>query len=271
MGNPAQHQFRFSLTLAVALTAIFVSVASSTAWTQTPLVLDPGITEPRGLAWDGNRFWLIGGFGGDEDFLIGIDPQNGNLVRVELPGSDFKDPSVLAWQESDGTFWVADDRTRLISKLEINQASSSVNVISAFEGPDQDRSTLGISGIEWDGRQDREGLWVCTSLGLCTTIRKLDVREDNRRRVMTSLYPVCDPRGLAILGESLWTVAYGRTTYASKLLNFDISNTDWQSIKASRDLRSVVAGRAPVGLSRRAGTLWVLDQEEKAIRVLKIW
>ena len=119
-----------------------------------------------------------------------------------------------------------------------------------------------MTGVEWDEGGAYPGLWMCTSLGLCTTVKKIDVESG---RVLISFYPVCDPRGLAIRDRTLWTVSAGNRRLSSKLMRFDISEDDWRQVKRSRTLGPVVPVELLSGLTTRADTLWTLDRAERTV------
>lgn len=266
----AAHQRALAVMFAVAVLA--TTTVGGSAWAQTPLRIDPGIIDPRGLAWDGSHFWFIGGLNSDNNVLFRLNPQSGVIdPQATLPSPDFGDVRAIAWRRSDETFWIADDETHLIWNIRVGPSAPSVAIESRFGAPDRDFRKMDVTGLEWDDRPGKQGLWICTSQGLCTTIRKLNVGEHVQRRVIASFYPVCDPRGLVIAGGKLWSVAFGQPPYSSKLLSFSLSDDDdWRSMKASRSFGWAVAGTAPVGLSRRDQHLWVLDQNDRLIRSLKV-
>jgi len=268
--NSVSRQRALGVMIAVAVLAM--TTVGGSAWAQNPLPIDSGVINPRGLAWDGSHFWFIGGLGSDDNVLFRVNPQNGVIdPQARLPSPDFGDVRAIAWRRSDETFWIADDETQLIWNIRVSPSAPSISVESRFGAPDRDFEKMNVTGLEWDDRPGEEGLWVCTSKGLCSTIRKLNVGENVARRVVISFYPVCDPRGLAIAGGKLWSVAFGQPPHSSKLLSFNLSEDDhWSSIKASRKLSRAVAGNAQVGLSRRDQNLWVLDQHDRLIRLLRV-
>ncbi len=253
-----------------AFSVLAITAAGGSAWAQNPLPIDQGIIDPRGLAWDGSHFWFIGGLSTDDNVLFQLDPQSGVIEpRATLPSPDFGDVRAITWRRSDQTFWIADDETHLIWNIRVRPSAASITIESRFGAPDRDFRKMDVTGLEWDDRPNKEGLWVCTSQGLCTTIRKLNVGEHVQRRVITSFYPVCDPRGLTIANGKLWSVAFGKPPHSSKLLSFSLSDDDdWRPMRASRKVGWAVAGGSPVGLSRRDHQLWVLDQNDRLIRFL---
>jgi len=255
----AAHQRALAVMFAVAVLA--TTTVGGSAWAQTPLRIDPGIIDPRGLAWDGSHFWIIGG---EHPRLYAIDPDTGDAEReIDLSPLGLRKPMVIAWQQSDRTFWLGDDGTRRIYKFEVVTTNPYVNLVRSFSAPDEDLNEIVMTGLAWDGRQGRtEGLWLCTSMGLCTTIRKL---EAERGDILLSFYPVCAPRGLAILGDTLWTVALGDGLIPSRLMAFDIEDDDWTRIKASRQAGWVVAADRLARLAVKDQNPWLLDSKAKKL------
>jgi len=264
MVKPMQGHFHRFLASAVVLTGVLVWVTSSSVWAQQTINLDVEIRDPRGLAWDGSSesFWINGG---DALVLFELDGDTGAILRrVSLPSPQFQYPRNLAWQPSDEsgeTFWLADEGTRMLSKVWVGPNDGDVEIVHSFDAPDADLGEIVVTGLEWDSGS-HPGVWMCTSLGLCTTIRKIDAESGD---VLVSFYPVCDPRGLAILDNTLWTVSKGDALMPSRLMVFDITEDEWTRIKRSRRLEWVVVADRPVGLTTRDGDLWLIDREARTL------
>lgn len=188
---------RFVFTLAVVLTWLssaaalpnpMAAVAMETIGPSVISIAAPG-SDTVGLAWGGNRLWAS-----DRQKKEILYYENDTWVTLLAWENE---PGPLAWG-NDG-LWVVDEEAGQIVRLEMEADSLTRTPIPIPQTAL--REVPSITGLAWDGN----ALWFCTGCGLCSTIYQIDPGNGD---ILQSFFPSCVPRGLAINGGGLWTVAY---------------------------------------------------------------
>lgn len=209
-------------------------------------IWSPG-PQPEGIAWDGTHLWVIDG---QQRMLYKLDPFEGKPIQ-ELEVAVEK-PRSLAWDGAN--FWVVDEAEGLILRID-PETGEQVKSIPAppveVEGP------WSYSGLTWDG----EKLWLAVSAAWCSSVKCIDPESGE---IVCSLFPMCDPRGLASDGNYLWMIAYNEGDNPSKIAQRVISK-DLAEMAQSQDFIADIPVIDPGDMTFMDGGLWILDREEGRI------
>jgi hypothetical protein len=169
-------------------------------------------------------------------------------------------PTAIA---SDGErVWVAGDN------LETSLPSFDISIFRAKDGQPlgflkaekaRSRSLGGsIKALTWDGKT----LWSAVAAGFSSSISEID---PNSGKVLRSFFANCDPRGVAISGDHVWTLCDNGAGRAS--IDGRIMGKDEASFQSSRQFIADTVGE-PVSLVKREGSFFLLALADRSIHRL---
>jgi hypothetical protein len=224
-----------------------------------PPLKTPGALS-AGLAWDGTKFWA-------SDFVLGKiyrqnDAGDGWKKWLDWPGN----PGPLAWQDGVG-LWVVDEGAKELVLLTTDSATPLRTTVPI--PPAALREFHAITGLAWDGRT----LWLATGCGLCSSFFRV---HPSTGKVLQSIFPNCEPRGLAFLpGESpsagtLWTVAYSGPKKSALLSSRNVAIrqgvvSSAQTLFAFSVDDEIVPPQDPIAILTRTDEIWVVDRDSGRI------
>jgi hypothetical protein len=155
-----------------------------------------------GLAWDGSAFWASDRTATDSG-IYRRDPDTGVWERQFMWTGPYLGPITL-----DGSaLWVVDESLGAIFRIDMTSGRTlgrvAIPPTALWKPP-------AVTGVTWDGK----ALWLATACGLCSSFYRID---PNTSEVLQSLFPKCEPRGLAFDGAFLWTIGSNGPTKPPRL------------------------------------------------------
>jgi hypothetical protein len=196
---------------------------------------------PAGLAGGGDRLWVTDAGTAE---ILEISPASGEVIR-RFPTA-LREPKGLVF---DGTLlWVADQATRRLHAFDPD-AGTPVRDIPLRVPPEKGYRT--VEALAWDGAS----LWTAISAGFSSSINQIDPRDG---RILRSLFADCDPRGIAVVGEALYSLCFNGPRHPATL---DVRTLapDEGAVNRSRRFLRRIEPRNPSALLAEGSLLRVLD------------
>jgi hypothetical protein len=197
---------------------------------------------PGGLTGDARSFWLL-------------DVRSKVVRHIANADGHFLDQFTLPYLRAprgiafDGShLWVADNATRTLHLLSLH-GKEERPAISASSPLSENHGI--IADLSWDGKQ----IWTAVGAGFASSFNQIDA---DTGVVLHSYYADCNPVGLTVRGERLWSLC-DNGPGQPRTLNRVLLN---ESVRAKR-----FAPLGPVESSKAGGlffdglSLWTLDIE----------
>lgn len=205
--------------------------------------LELPVAHAAGIAGDGTRLWVLDGEAGE---ILELAPDSGEVLGRFSLGLEGVRGLVF-----DGTLlWVAEPAVRRLHAFRPSDGAPSGTV--PVEVPPE-KGYSSVTALAWDGQD----LWTAIAAGFSSSFNQVDRETGQIRR---SLFADCDPRGLAIAGDRLWSLCEsgGRQPPVVDVRRLSDDETAFQR---SRQLLRRAEGRTPSGLFFDGTLLWFLDAD----------
>jgi streptogramin lyase len=229
---------RWLLGVALALAA---GVALAQQPPQQEVTIEVPAARPAGIAGDGTRLWVLDGEAGE---VLELAPATGEVrgrFALNLLGA-----KGLAF---DGALlWVADPEAKQLHAF-APATGERARTIPVEVPPEKGYQS--VEALAWDGQH----LWTAIAAGFSSSFNEID---PGTGRIERSLFADCDPRGLAVAGERLWSLCANGADHPPIVDERRIGG-DETGFQRSRQLLRRVDGRAPSGLFFDGTFLWSLD------------
>ena len=199
-------------------------------------------TQPQTLAWDQKHLWLFDAHSGE---LKSVDRRSGAVVKSLHP----KVKSLTASTFGGGNLWLADQGAMKI--LALDPDTGEVRKTLPLNYP-KDKGFDMVTGMTWDG----EHLWIAVAAGFSSSINQIDSSSGEIKR---SMFAECDPRGIAISSDTLYSVCYNGEQRPAKIDRRKIVDKNHEMLR-SRAFIIDLDLKTPSALVHDGEDLWVLDQ-----------
>jgi hypothetical protein len=252
-----QSPHRFAVTAFAAITAmaaclgslgVSLPAAGQTAAAMTtaeearqPAPLAIAARTPAGVAGGGDRLWATDAGTAE---ILEISPASGEVIgRFPL---GLRQPKGLAYDGS--LLWVADQATRRLVAFDPDTGARVRDVVLQIPPEKGYRS---VEALAWDGGS----LWTAIAAGFSSSFNQVDPRDG---RILRSLFADCDPRGIAVVDQSLYSLCFNGDRHPATLDVRTLSADDGAVTRSRRFLRRIDP-RNPSGLLAEGESLRVLD------------
>ena len=218
----------------------------------------PG-TNTVGLVWyEIASVWIAG----DRDANMIYYAAHMGDTWFEFPGWRGKPGSLTL---ADSGLWVVKEEEGVLVRLDLTTSPPAQTTVPI--PPEAIREFHAITGLAWDGST----IWIATGCGLCSQVIQYSV---DRREVLQSFFPKCEPRGLIYRPKNgnvkakLTTVAYSGpylSAYFSSwaLTGHPATADSFQEFNTFG--RRVTPPKDPTAIGFRNGKIWVVDRETGTI------
>ncbi len=211
-----------------------------------PSISVPAV-QPRTLAWDQKNVWLVDR---EKKELKRIDSRSGAAIQTHK--LDIEDVGALTF---DGrSLWVADPGAMKI--FAVNPENGERMKTLPLRYP-KEKGFQSVTGMAWDG----ESIWMAVAAGFSSSINQIDPDSGEIRR---SIFAECEPRGIDIVDNTLFTICYNGKNLPAKIDRRRILDKNHQ-IQGSREFIMDLEVTDPGALVHDGRHFRVLDRETNQI------